>query len=88
MNVGGRSIKPRRARLDQEKLIDAMKGPHLMTPFGMIEYRPIDHQSTLGAYVGKIGVKDGKGVMKSTGAIVDGQGPALPMQRCRRSPRR
>ena len=49
--------------LDQEKLVAAMSGLKLITPFGMIEYRPIDHQSTMGAYVGKTAVKDGKGVM-------------------------
>ncbi len=38
----------------------------------MIEYRPIDHQSTMGAYVGKIGVKDGKGYMKDW-RFVDGK---------------
>ena len=33
------------------------------TPFGQIAFRPIDHQSTLGAFVGKTAVVDGKGVM-------------------------
>ncbi len=42
----------------------------------MIEYRPIDHQSTMGAYVGQIGVKDGKGYTKSW-RFVDGK-DALP----------
>ncbi len=62
--------------LDQEKLVAAMKGLTLITPFGMIEYRPIDHQSTMGAYVGQIGVKDGKGYMKNW-RFVDGK-DALP----------
>jgi branched-chain amino acid transport system substrate-binding protein len=62
--------------LDQEKLVAAMSGLTLMTPFGMIQYRPIDHQSTMGAYVGRIGVKDGKGVMKDW-RFVDGK-DALP----------
>ncbi len=62
--------------LDQEKLVAAMKGLTLMTPFGMVEYRPIDHQSTMGAYVGQIGVKDGKGYMKNW-RFVDGK-DALP----------
>jgi branched-chain amino acid transport system substrate-binding protein len=42
----------------------------------MVEYRPIDHQSTMGAYVGRIGVKDGKGYMKEW-RFVDGK-DALP----------
>ena len=33
------------------------------SPFGEITFRKIDHQSTLGAYVGKTALKDGKGVM-------------------------
>jgi branched-chain amino acid transport system substrate-binding protein len=48
---------------DTEKLIAAMKGLEHMTPFGKITYRPTDHQSTMGAFVGRIGVKDGRGVM-------------------------
>ncbi|OFX05817.1 MAG: ABC transporter substrate-binding protein [Alphaproteobacteria bacterium RIFCSPHIGHO2_12_FULL_66_14] len=62
--------------LDQAKLIAAASGLKLMTPFGMIEFRPIDHQSTMGAYVGRIGVKDGKGYMKDW-RFVDGK-VALP----------
>jgi len=49
--------------LDTEKLVAAMKGLTHSTPFGDITYRPQDHQSTMGAYVGKIGLRDGKGVM-------------------------
>lgn len=50
--------------LDTEKLVAAMKGLTHMTPLGQITYRPQDHQSTMGAYVGRITVKDGKGTMK------------------------
>ncbi|MBS4048527.1 MAG: ABC transporter substrate-binding protein [Alphaproteobacteria bacterium] len=49
--------------LDTEKLVAGMKGLTHSTPLGNITYRPQDHQSTMGAYVGKIGLKDGKGVM-------------------------
>jgi hypothetical protein len=38
---------------------------------GQIVYRPQDHQSTMGAYVGRTGVRDGKGVMTSF-VYVDG----------------
>lgn len=48
---------------DTEKLADAMAGLKLASPFGPIEYRALDHQATMGAYVGTIAVKDGKGVM-------------------------
>jgi branched-chain amino acid transport system substrate-binding protein len=48
---------------DTEKLVAAMKGLTVDTPFGKVSFRALDHQSTMGAYVGRIAVKDGKGVM-------------------------
>ena len=48
---------------DSEKLVDAAEGIKVDTPFGPITFRAIDHQSTLGAFVGKTALKDGKGVM-------------------------
>jgi branched-chain amino acid transport system substrate-binding protein len=53
--------------LDSEKLVTALEGLPVETPFGRVTYRAIDHQSTLGAYIGRIGRKDGKGVMTSFG---------------------
>lgn len=44
-------------------LIKAAEGLPLDTPFGPISFRAIDHQSTMGAFVGKTGVADGNGVM-------------------------
>ena len=58
--------------LDQDKLIAAASGLTVLTPFGEVTYRPIDHQSTMGAYVGKLGVKDGKGYMKEW-RFIDGK---------------
>src|ERR1700729_3338711 len=48
---------------DSEKLVDAAEGINVLTPFGPVTFRAIDHQSTLGAFVGKTALKDGKGVM-------------------------
>jgi branched-chain amino acid transport system substrate-binding protein len=48
---------------ETEKLIGAMKGLEMATPFGPIVWRPLDHQSTMGAYVGQLAKKDGQGVM-------------------------
>ena len=48
---------------DTEALIKAFSGLEVDTPFGPIFYRGIDHQSTMGAYVGRLALKDGKGVM-------------------------
>jgi len=50
--------------LDMEKLVAAMNGLTHSTPMGNITYRPQDHQSTMGAYVGKTTLKNGKGTMK------------------------
>ena len=50
-------------RVDSEGLIAALKGLRLGTPFGPIEYRALDHQSTMGAYVGRLAQRDGEGVM-------------------------
>src|SRR5438270_5829250 len=48
---------------DQEAMVAAMSGLRVATPFGPVTYRPVDHQSTMGAYVGRIAVQNGKGVM-------------------------
>jgi branched-chain amino acid transport system substrate-binding protein len=48
---------------DTEKLIAAFRGLELMTPFGKTVYRPQDHQSTMGAFVGKTKNEGGKGTM-------------------------
>lgn len=49
--------------LDTEDLIAAAKGVEVNTPLGTITFRAADHQSTLGAFVGRTAVEDGKGVM-------------------------
>lgn len=48
---------------DPDKMIAAAEGIGVDSPFGPISFRKIDHQSTLGAFVGKTTVEDGKGVM-------------------------
>jgi len=48
---------------DTEKLVAAFSGLELMSPFGKIQYRAQDHQSTMGAYVGVTKNEGGKGVM-------------------------
>src|SRR3954464_889958 len=70
--VGYQTIKAAAAILakanstDPEKLIAATEGLSMPSPFGEITFRKIDHQSTLGAFVGKTVQKDGKGVMVDT----------------------
>ncbi len=48
---------------DTDKLIAAAEGLRFETPFGKVTFRAIDHQSTLGAFVGKTTLENGKGVM-------------------------
>lgn len=48
---------------DTEKLISALRGLEWMTPFGPVVFRAADHQSTMGAYVGKLDLRSGKGTM-------------------------
>ena len=51
-------------------------GAHFATPFGEAYFRAIDHQSTLGTFVGRTALKDGKGTMVDW-HYADGAG-ALP----------
>jgi branched-chain amino acid transport system substrate-binding protein len=48
---------------DTDKLVAAMQDLGVDTPFGRVQFRAIDHQSTMGAFVGRLAVKDGHGVM-------------------------
>lgn len=73
---------------DTEALIKAFRGLEVMTPFGPVTYRPQDHQSTMGAYVGTLAVQEGKGVMKDF-RYVDGasvQPPDALVQQWRTAP--
>jgi branched-chain amino acid transport system substrate-binding protein len=48
---------------DTDKLIVAFENLKVDSPFGPFVYRASDHQATIGAYVGKTALKDGKPVM-------------------------
>jgi branched-chain amino acid transport system substrate-binding protein len=61
---------------DPDKLMAAFSGLKVDSPFGAFFYRAIDHQATMGAYVGKLALKDGKPVMVDF-KYVDG-GAVLP----------
>lgn len=49
--------------LTTDKLVSGFSGASFATPFGEASYRALDHQGTLGTFVGKTAVKDGKGTM-------------------------
>lgn len=57
---------------DTEDLIAGFRGLEHMSPLGPIYYRPQDHQSTMGAYVGTLDIKDGQGIMTNI-QYVDGK---------------
>jgi branched-chain amino acid transport system substrate-binding protein len=48
---------------ETEKLISAFRGLKFETVFGPVTFRTLDQQSTLGAFVGRLDLKDGRGVM-------------------------
>ena len=48
---------------DTDALIKAAEGLTFSTPFGPATLRAIDHQATLGAFVGKTAVQNDHGVM-------------------------
>ncbi len=49
--------------VDSEAMADGFAGASFATPFGKVIWRPQDHQSTLGTYVGRTALKDGRGRM-------------------------
>ena len=46
-----------------EKLVLAFRGLRFNTPFGSAVFRSQDHQSTMGAFLGRTKNEGGKGVM-------------------------
>jgi branched-chain amino acid transport system substrate-binding protein len=56
---------------DTDKMVAAFAGLNVDSPFGPFVYRGSDHQATMGAYVGKIALENGKGTMSDI-KYVDG----------------
>jgi branched-chain amino acid transport system substrate-binding protein len=48
---------------EPDVLVTAFKGLAIDGPFGRFEYRASDHQATMGCFVGKLAVENGKGTM-------------------------
>ena len=48
---------------ETEAMAVGFGGAAFSTPFGRASFRALDHQATLGAFVGKLGLKGGKGTM-------------------------
>ena len=60
-------------KTDAEAMADGFAGVPFETAFGRASFRAQDHQSTMGAFVGRLGLKDGKGAMTGW-RYVDGAG--------------
>ena len=74
----------RRAKsTDTEALIKAMRGMPMDSPFGKFVWRAIDHQATMGAYVGTTTVHQGRGVMRNF-RYIDGAAVQPPDAEIRR----
>jgi branched-chain amino acid transport system substrate-binding protein len=48
---------------EPDALVTVFKGMAIDGPFGQFEYRASDHQATVGCFVGKLAVENGKGTM-------------------------
>lgn len=48
---------------DAEALVTALRGLEFGSPIGPIQFRASDHQATMGAFVGRTAVQEGKGIM-------------------------
>lgn len=48
---------------DTERMVEAMKGLPFSSAFGRCTFRALDHQSTLGAFVGRTALRGNKGTM-------------------------
>jgi branched-chain amino acid transport system substrate-binding protein len=49
--------------VEPESMADGFAGATFETPFGLCSFRAIDHQSTLGSFVGRLAVQNGRGGM-------------------------
>ena len=49
--------------VESEAMVDTMAGLRFQSVFGPVEFRAIDHQSTMGAFVGRTVLKNGRGAM-------------------------
>jgi len=57
------ALLERAKSLETEKLVDSFKDLKVATPAGPITFRQLDHQSTMGAYVGRTARRAGRGMM-------------------------
>ena len=69
--------------ISSEAMADGFCGAQFETPFGHAAFRALDHQATLGGFVGRLGKKDGRGTMQDW-RYVDGAAALPPDDEVRR----
>jgi branched-chain amino acid transport system substrate-binding protein len=52
--------------VDTERLIAALRGASFTSPFGPVSFRALDHQSTMGAFVGRLALRGEQGDRRGT----------------------
>ena len=58
-----KAMLERAGSTETEAMVDALEGLSFDAPTGPITFRAIDHQATMGAYVGWTTLRDGQGIM-------------------------
>ncbi|MFQ3622113.1 MAG: ABC transporter substrate-binding protein [Acetobacteraceae bacterium] len=53
----------RAGSVETERLVEALRGLPFQSPFGACVFRALDHQSTLGAFVGRTALRNNRGTM-------------------------
>ena len=76
-----KAMLERAGSTETEAMVDALEGLSFDAPTGPITFRAIDHQATMGAYVGWTTLRDGQGVMAATGSTSTERTTCRPMTR-------
>jgi branched-chain amino acid transport system substrate-binding protein len=79
----GAMLEETKGSTDTEAMIAALETITVDTPAGPIRFRAIDNQSTLGAWVGKTAVEDGRGTMVEW-RYLDGADYLIPEEEVRK----
>ena len=58
-----RHAPPGRRGTEPDAMVEAMRGMRFAGVFGEVEFRALDHQSTMGAFVGRTVLRNGRGAM-------------------------
>lgn len=79
----GSMLAETRGSTDTEKMIAALERITVDTPAGPVRFRAIDNQSTMGAWVGKIALDNGRGTMADW-RYLDGAAYLIPEEEVRK----